>query len=117
MRTRFAGIVAAVLLSGCIGVDIPPPDLEAVPVGPLNAPFARPDGNGPPIECRGLPRDHCDGPGSIEFGVGGAALEDVDWVIVSCIGTCAPSGGEFRIDVVEGEFTREVGSRSPRCSS
>ena len=71
---RLAVIVLAALLSACAGVAAPPADLEPVPVGPMNVPIARPDGDGPPIECRGVGRDRCVGPGSIEDGTGGVAL-------------------------------------------
>ena len=106
---RLVGILVAALLTGCVGIGLPPPDAEPVPVGPLNAPFPRPDGDGPPIECRGLARDRCEAPGSIADGVGGVALDEVERVIVSCIGSCSSNGGEFRIDVVIGDQTREVG--------
>lgn len=97
------------ILSGCIGVGPPPADTGPVQVGPLSPPFPRPDGDGPPIECRALSRDRCGDIGSIADGEAGVALEDVEWVIVSCTGSCTSNAGEFRIDVVVEEETREIG--------
>ncbi len=103
---RFLVITIMALLTGCVGFGSPPPPAEAVVAGQLG-PVIRPVGGGPPIECRGVARDHCENVGSIgdEMGID---LADVDRVIVSCIRTCGVRGGEFRIDVVVDGGTREI---------
>jgi hypothetical protein len=59
------------------------------------------DGQGPPIECRGLAQDRCLHAGSIEDGVGGVDLADVARVIVSCEGApCTATGGAMRLDLL-----------------
>lgn len=87
-------------------------------IGPI---FPAPNG-GPPIECRGLTRERCEGPGTIEdprAGGGPAAhwtttstAGEVTRVIVSCKSRlCDESGGAFRIDVVfEDGTTQEIGA-------
>lgn len=104
---RAVPLVIALALSGCMGFASAPLSTGSVEAGPLG-PVIQPNGDGPPIECRGVPRDACEGPGSIEDGMGGIELATVDRVIVSCMGTCTLRGGEFRVDVLIGERTREI---------
>ena len=64
--------------------------------GPI---IAAPNG-GPPIECRGIPREHCVSPGTL---VEDADLDfgDVSRVIVSCTSArCDAANGELRIDLL-----------------
>jgi hypothetical protein len=52
----------------------------------------------PPLECRGLPQDRCDGPGAVEL----QEPEQVARVIVSCEGApCTATDGAFRIDILD----------------
>lgn len=92
-------LVMALLLAGCVGAGMPR-DLGAVAVEEQGQILPRPDGNGPPIECRGLPRSRCEGPGSIQDGDAGHDLASVERVIVSCIGVCTSTAGAFRVDLV-----------------
>lgn len=85
-----------------------PRDLGAVPAEEQGPVLPRPDGDGPPIECRGVPRSTCERPGSIQDGDAGHDLASVERVIVSCIGVCTPTAGEFRVDVVVDGRTDEV---------
>lgn len=75
--------------------------MEAGMVGVIVVPT---DGQGPPIECRGLAQDRCLRAGSIEGGVGGVDVADVARVIVSCEGApCTAAGGAMRIDLLLGD--------------
>ncbi len=94
------------LLTGCVGFGSPPPSAGPVLAGQLG-PVIRPVGGGPPIECRGVPHDHCENVGSIDDEMG-IDLADVDRVIVSCTRICGVRGGDFRIDVVVDGKTREI---------
>jgi len=117
------GLIA--LIAGCgLAFDPQGGPVDRAPVsgeeiGPI---FPAPNG-GPPIECRGLTRERCEGPGMIEdprAGVRGPAAHwttssvsgGVTRVIVSCQSRlCDESGGEFRIDVVfEDGSTQEIGA-------
>lgn len=100
-------LVMALLLAGCVGVGVPP-DLGAVAVEEQGQILPPPDGDGPPIECRGVPRSACEGPGAIQDGDGGHDLASVERVIVSCIDVCTSTAGEFRVDVVVDGRTDEV---------
>lgn len=111
------------LVAGC-GVVFDPQGgpIDRAPVsgeeiGPI---FPAPNG-GPRIECRGLTRERCEGPGTIEdprAGGGPAAhwttssvSGGVTRVIVSCESRlCDNADGEFRIDVVLADgSTEEIG--------
>lgn len=113
MRRLLAAVLLTGLVGGCgLGLDTRGGAEERGPVsgeelGPI---FAAPLG-GPPIECRGLTQDRCEGPGSIADGVAGVATRDVRRVIVSCeIEQCDEAGGAFRIDVVLRDgSTQEIG--------
>jgi hypothetical protein len=107
VRLRVGLAVFAVALAGC-GMIFggAAPDLEPVPVGPFGPVVAAPDGVGPPIECRRIARDRCLEVGVIHDGVG-VNVDEVDRVIVSCIGRCTSESGEFRIDFLQGNFTTE----------
>lgn len=110
MRSRLLLLIGSLLLVGCgLAIGEGPAELDRVPPGPIGPVIARPGGGGPPIECRQLAQETCGGVGSIEDGVAGVDLESVDRVIVSCIGRCTPGGGEFRIDVLIDDSTREIG--------
>jgi hypothetical protein len=88
-----AGVAAAVLLMGCVGIAPMSTPLGPIEVGPIGPVLWQPHGRAP-IECRGIARDRCEGAGS-DPGFG-----EVERVIVSCIAACTSSRGEFRIDVV-----------------
>lgn len=103
---RRAVAAAVIVLSVTACASESPERLPPVDAAVIGAVFEQ--GDGPPIECRGVPAGHCLEPGRIQDGIGGVALREVDRVIVSCIGTCAADGGAFRIDVVVGDDTREV---------
>ena len=70
-----------------------PAALDPVEVGPLGRVIPQPGGQ-PPVECRGLSRERCEGPGTSIDG------DEIERVIVSCIGRCSSAHGEFRIDIV-----------------
>lgn len=106
MAIRVVPFLVMVLLTGCVGFGSPPPPAEPVLAG-QSGPVIRPVGDGPPIECRGVPRDHCQNVGSIDAEMG-IDLANVDRVIVSCIGACGVPAGDFRIDVVVDGRTREI---------
>jgi hypothetical protein len=72
-----------------------------VPPGPIGQIVAQADASAPPVECRGIARDRCLSAGSIEGGVGGVDVADIERVIVSCEGTpCTAVGGAMRMDVL-----------------
>jgi len=96
-----AALLLATLMTGCgLGgcrVSFEPLAVEQSGVVVLDP------ADGPPVECRGLPVPRCD----IGFTVlGGRADDDrfapadVDRVVVACVGTCTPQGGETRIEVI-----------------
>ena len=75
--------------------------MEAGMVGVIVVPT---DGQGPPIECRGLTRERCLSAAPIEDGVGGVDVADIERVIVSCEGApCTAAGGAMRVDVLLGD--------------
>lgn len=109
-----AAILLIGLITGCGLVLNPqgrPPERPPVTGEILGPVFAAPNG-GPPIECRGLSRERCEGPGQIEAGAMDVALEDVERVIVSCESDpCDEAGGAFRIDVLlDNGSTQEIGA-------
>jgi hypothetical protein len=110
MRPRLPSIALSVLLAGCGGVMFGggPGDEGVVPVGPLGPVIEPPNGDGPPIECRGIARDRCGEVGTLQDGMG-VDLDEVKRVIVSCIGLCTSAQGEFRTDLVIGDATLEFG--------
>lgn len=107
VRARFAaglvrsvGLVAVVVLVGaCLAApSAQRPPVAAALVGPVVVPRVA---GGPPIECRGLSRDHCATVGSFEGDLGGVARTDIERVIVSCEGApCTTTGGAMRLDLV-----------------
>ena len=111
--TRLAGAVLfATVLSACGTVFAErPPDRDPISAEVLGPVLPGRNGN-PPIECRDMPRDHCEGPGTIEDGIAGISRDEVQRVVVSCESDrCDADGGLFRIDVVvlDGS-TQEVGA-------
>jgi hypothetical protein len=82
----------AVGLTGCgltrTVVNGDPP----VPAGPLG-PIVPGQGGGPPVECRGVPIEQCQG-------YGGMGEPNVVRVIVTCMTVCTPAKGDVRIDVL-----------------
>lgn len=114
VKRLVAAVLITGLVSGCgLGFDpqggpAPRPPVSGEVLGPI---FATPNG-GPPIECCGLTRDRCEGPGSIDDGVADVPLSEVVRVIVSCeIEECDANGGAFRIDVLLTDgSTREIGA-------
>lgn len=115
MKRLIPALLLAALASGCglvfdpQGGPVEHPPVSGEELGPT---FAAPNG-GPPIECRGgLTRDHCLGPGTIEDGVAGVSLRDVQRVIVTCDSEfCDDAGGAFRIDVLlRSGVTQEIGA-------
>jgi hypothetical protein len=105
-RRRFlmSGVVLlglASMTTACVGFGPdaqPRPTVETALLGAIVAPT---DGQGPPIECRGLAQDRCLHAGSVEGWVGGVDVVDVARVIVSCEGApCTAVGGAMRIDLV-----------------
>ena len=105
-------VLLTLLTAGC-GLTAPhraPAERPRVPSEVLGPIFAG-DNGGPPVECRGLSRDRCEGPGQLEDGAVDIPLRDVVRVIVSCISeTCDESGGNFRIDVLlEDGITQQIG--------
>jgi hypothetical protein len=110
MRARPAALLSTLILAGCglVSIGGGPQDLGPVPVGPLGPVIDAPVG-GPPIECRGILLDRCTEVGTLhEDGSMGVDVDEVERVIVSCIGRCTLVDGEFRIDVVIDNFTREI---------
>jgi hypothetical protein len=107
MRARLAPVLVALILGGCGMITVGNGDRVAPEqVGPV---FARPEGDGPPIECRGLDREQCLIPGAIEDTVPGFGFDVIDRVIVSCVGRCSPDNGEYRIDIVVDGSTQSIG--------
>jgi hypothetical protein len=94
------------VLPGCALVSVGDQPIRAEQVGPV---FVRPGGDGPPIECRGLDRDHCVGPGSIEDRIPGVDFDEIERVIVSCLGRCTSAGGEFPIDILVNGRAQDIG--------
>lgn len=94
------GVLACLVLSGCFvvgGAAAPAVDGQ-VPAGPLGPIIENPEG-GPPIECRGVPRDQCLSFGNVEAD----PAEDPNKVvrtIVTCLKVCTPQRGDVRIDVL-----------------
>jgi hypothetical protein len=100
-------LVMAIVLVGCGIVDLGEGDqVSAEQLGPV---FARPGGDGPPIECRGLDQEQCLRPGTIDVTAPWVDVDLIDRVIVSCVGQCSPESGEFRIDLVQDGGTRNIG--------
>lgn len=98
-RRALLVLMAPLLLAAC-GVGECRIELDPIAAERSGPVIADPAG-GPPVECRGLDREHC----GIGFGLDEQIEErfagrDVDRVVVSCIGVCRPEGGEFRLDVV-----------------
>ena len=70
-----------------------------VPAGPLG-PIVPAQGGGPPVECRGVPIDQCQG-------FGGVGEPNIVRVIVTCKTVCTPVKGDVRIDVLRPNGTTE----------
>lgn len=64
-----------------------------VPAGPLG-PMAPGRAGGPPIECRGVPLEHC------RNAVSDPGRPDIVRMIVTCTSTCTPAQGDYRIDAL-----------------
>jgi hypothetical protein len=64
-----------------------------VPAGPLG-PMAPGRAGGPPIECRGVPLEHC------RNVVSDPGRADVVRIIVTCTSTCTPAQGDYRVDAL-----------------
>lgn len=112
MKLLLAAVVTAAIAGCGFGVDPRSVPAQQVPVpGEEIGPIFPARGGGPPIECRGLTRDRCEGPGTITDGAAGISVRDVERVIVSCLSDrCDRQGGEFRIDVLLADgSTREIG--------
>ena len=104
MRVATAAVLVAAILAACgVGLAPQPAALDPVEIGLLGQVIPQP-GDRPPIECRGLARERCEGPGGIIEGV-----DEIERVIVSCIGVCSSAHGEFRIDIVIGGRTELSG--------
>ena len=88
------------LIAGCgIGLGIPPARGGAVDPNQREPIIASPNG-GPPIECRGIPRERCEVPGTLTEDID-AQLGNVVRVIVSCTSArCDERNGEFRVDLL-----------------
>ena len=113
-RRLLPALLVTLLASGC-GLVLDPgggPDAQPPVSGEELGPIIPAPNGGPPIECRGVARAHCEGPGIFEDGVGGLRVRDVQRVIVTCTSlTCGPGGGEFRIDVLLRDgTTQEIGA-------
>jgi hypothetical protein len=104
MRRVFVAAVLGAALAGCglVPVSEGPP----VPPGPLG-PIIPSAGGGPPIECRGVPREQCGSFGNV------AGEPDVVRYIVTCTSVCTPDKGDVRIDILGSNGgTRSAGSGS-----
>jgi hypothetical protein len=102
MRRFFLAMVLFATVAGC-GV-VPVAEGRPVPPGPLG-PIVPNDAGGPPIECRGVPREAC-----TSFGQG-RGEPDVVRYIVTCTAVCTPEKGEVRIDILGASgTTRSAGS-------
>jgi hypothetical protein len=105
-RRRFfmwldALLAMASMTAACVGFGPNGQGRPSVEPGPIGAIVVPTDGQGPPIECRGLAQDRCLHAGSLEGGVGGVDLADVARVIVSCEGApCTAAGGAMRLDLL-----------------
>lgn len=99
-KHRMLGLIitaGALTVSACAGIGTqsgtqpgPPPPIEPGPIGPV---LARP--GEPPLECRRLPQDRCEGVGQVPATAGAIR------VVVSCEGApCTAVDGAFRIDVL-----------------
>lgn len=92
---------AASAVTGCASFGPGARARPSVDPGLVGAIVLPTEGQGLPIECRGLAQDRCRRAGSIEGGIGGVDVADVVRVIVSCEGaTCTATGGAIRIDLL-----------------
>jgi hypothetical protein len=98
MHRVVACSLVTLALAGCglvpVGDQGPP-----VPAGPLG-PIVQADGGGPPIECRGVPIEQCQGWGNV-------GVADVVRWIVTCTSVCTPQQGDVRIDALRSNGTTE----------
>jgi hypothetical protein len=81
-----AWIALALLVAGCGIVDrevVGQPPIAPGPLGPI---FPAPDG-GPPIECRGVPKDEC-------IGFTSRGETNIVRFIVVCMSVCSPEKGD-----------------------
>jgi hypothetical protein len=78
-------IAVALLAAGCGIVDreVGQPPIAPGPLGPI---FPAPDG-GPPIECRGVPKDEC-------IGFTSRGETNIVRFIVVCTSVCTPAKGD-----------------------
>ena len=94
-RSSFAVAILvglALTSAGCGILDrevIGQPPVAAGPLGPI---FTSPDG-GPPVECRGVPKDQC-----VSFSSRGEA--NVVRFIVVCTSVCTPAKGDVAMYVL-----------------
>jgi hypothetical protein len=103
VRRLVLAAVTLLAMGGCrlVPVQNGPP----VPPGPLG-PIVQAEGGGPPIECRGVPLEHC-------RGFGNSDDRDVVRYIITCTTVCTTEKGDVRIDILgrNGE-TRSNGNGS-----
>jgi hypothetical protein len=98
-------LAVAVATAGCVvSGAAPQPPRQPVPAGPLGPIIPNPNG-GPPVECRGLPRDECVSLGDIGQGQPGIDVDQIVRVILTCQGICTPADGEYRIDLLFADGT------------
>jgi len=91
IAARLGLVVLAVALAGC-GLTGTVSGKPPVPAGPLGPVVPGQDG-GPPVECRGVPIEPCQGFGNV-------SEPNVVRVIVTCLTTCTLANGDIRIDVL-----------------
>lgn len=100
-RHLLTAVVVAVAV-GLAGCGITPTILNGdppVPAGPLG-PIVPGQAGAPPVECRGVPLEQCQG-------FGGIGDPNVVRVIVTCMTVCTAAKGEVRIDVLRPNGTTE----------
>jgi hypothetical protein len=104
VRLSILATLVAASIAGC-GI-VPVAEGPPVPPGPLG-PIIPAEGGGPPIECRGVPREQC-------AGFGNASAEaDVVRYIITCTSVCTPEKGDVRIDILGSNgTTRSAGGGS-----
>ncbi len=94
-------LLTAGAVAGCIGFGMRPAARSPVPPGPLGEIVEDPAATGPPIECRGVPRERCLSHGSVEGMLAGVEVSDAERIIVSCEGDpCTAADGAVRIDLL-----------------
>jgi hypothetical protein len=98
IRRSLAAFALVGLLVGC-GFGTCAPSFEPLAVEQSAPLLAAVDG-GLAIECRGLDPERCRGAGAGLPLPGDIEEDEVDRLVVSCVGRCDARGGETRMDVV-----------------